>query len=221
MIQSLDEGVGRIAARIDALGLAENTLVVFYSDNGGSGGYERDGLVRFSPTSNEPLRGGKGMLFEGGIRVPLIARWPGVVAAGTTSEALVTSTDFFPTFLALAGREPDAGPHGRLQPAAGAARRRARDAGARRNPLALPELPAGRDREGHLAHHPLGGDPKRRFEADRVVRGRAPRAIRSPARLGETHDLAREMPEKAKELQQKLVAWRQATNAPMATPKPK
>ena len=107
MIHSIDEGVGRIMARLKELDLDERTVVIFYSDDGGAGGYERDGVEWFSPTSNHPLRGGKGMLYEGGVRVPLIVRWPGVVAPGSICSEPVTSTDFFPTFLTLAGRETD------------------------------------------------------------------------------------------------------------------
>ena len=220
MIQSIDEGVGRIVARIDALGLAKNTLLVFYSDNGGSGGYERDGIVRFSPTSNEPLRGGKGMLYEGGIRVPLIARWPGVVEVGTTSEALVTSTDFFPTFLALAGREPDAGrpmDGFNLLPVLRGAARATPGRGAIH--WHYPSYLQAEIEKGTWRITPSGairsGDSKliEWFEDGRLELydlGRDP---------GETHDLAREMPEKAEALRRRLADWRRATGAPMPVAK--
>ncbi len=94
MMEVLDEGVGRVVAKLDALGLRENTLVIFYSDNGG--------LLR--DAAQAPLRGGTAQLYEGGIRVPLLMRWPGAIAAGRTSDFPVTSVDFFPTFLALAGQ---------------------------------------------------------------------------------------------------------------------
>jgi arylsulfatase A-like enzyme len=220
MIQSLDEGVGRIAARLDALGLAENTLLVFYSDNGGAGGYERDGVSWFSPTSNEPLRGGKGMLYEGGIRVPLIVRWPGVVAAGTTSEAQVTSTDFFPTFLALGGREPDAG-----RPIDGRNLLPVLRGTARETPgrsaihWHYPGYLAAEKEKGTWRITPAGairsGDWKllEWFEDGRVELydlGRDP---------GEWHDLAREMPEKAEALRRRLADWRRATGALMPAAK--
>jgi uncharacterized sulfatase len=94
MMEILDDGVGRVLRKVDDLGLRANTLVVFYSDNGG--------LLR--DASQAPLRGGKAQLYEGGIRVPLIMRWPGVIAAGRTDATPVTTVDFVPTFLELTGR---------------------------------------------------------------------------------------------------------------------
>ena len=97
MIQSLDENVGRILDKLESLGLAQNTVVIFMSDNGGLSTDEG------SPTSNLPLRAGKGWLYEGGIREPMIIRWPGVTEPGSTSSVPGTSTDFFPTILEMAG----------------------------------------------------------------------------------------------------------------------
>lgn len=94
MIETMDHNIGRVLDQLEASGLDDHTVVVFYSDNGGNM-YDRvDGLL---PTSNFPLSGGKAMSYEGGVRVPLIVRWPGVTGAGVTSDALVTSPDFFPT----------------------------------------------------------------------------------------------------------------------------
>jgi arylsulfatase A len=98
LLEELDQSVGRIAARIDQLGLGANTLIIFVSDNGGLQ-REQGGTLT---TSNAPLRGEKGSLYEGGIRVPCIARWPGVIAAAKTSATVGTTIDFYPTFLALA-----------------------------------------------------------------------------------------------------------------------
>ncbi|MEY2409867.1 MAG: arylsulfatase [Verrucomicrobiota bacterium] len=100
MIESLDDGVGRILRKLDELHLATNTLVIFTSDNGGLA--VREGPATPS-TSNHPLRAGKGYLYEGGLRVPLIVRWPGNVTAGILSETPVSSLDFFPTLLTIAG----------------------------------------------------------------------------------------------------------------------
>lgn len=106
MIASLDVSVGRILAHLEELKLSEKTLVIFSSDNGGVGGYAREGLRGAGEvTDNAPLRGGKGMLYEGGIRVPWIFRWPGRIAAGTICSAPILSVDLFPTLLELAGAE--------------------------------------------------------------------------------------------------------------------
>lgn len=105
-IKVLDEGVRRIDEKLAELGLAENTIVIFTSDNGGLCTKAEPG-----PTSNLPLRSGKGWLYEGGIRVPLIVRAPdlvraGAVKAGAVCDAPVISTDYYPTLLALAGAPP-------------------------------------------------------------------------------------------------------------------
>lgn len=100
-IKVLDEAVRRIDEKLQALGLAENTIVIFFSDNGGLCTKAEPG-----PTSNLPLRSGKGWLYEGGIRVPLIVRAPSVAKPGSVCDAPVISTDFFPTLLELAGAPP-------------------------------------------------------------------------------------------------------------------
>lgn len=95
MIAEMDRGVGEIMAALDGNGLTQRTLVVFCSDNGAN----RNG-------SNGPFRAGKGSIYEGGHRVPMIARWPGVIPAGKTSDATVLGMDFFPTLLDIAGIKP-------------------------------------------------------------------------------------------------------------------
>ena len=98
MVQSVDESVGRVMAKLEELGVADNTVVIFMSDNGGLSTVAREG-----PTSNLPLRAGKGWLYEGGIREPMIIKWPGVVKPGSLCSEPVTSTDFYPTMLEMAG----------------------------------------------------------------------------------------------------------------------
>jgi len=100
MIHSLDESVGRIRETLNRLNLEENTIVIFFSDNGGLSTLRGR---RWSPTSNEPLRAGKGWLYEGGIRVPMIIYWPGISDPGAICDEPVTSMDFFPTMLEMAG----------------------------------------------------------------------------------------------------------------------
>jgi arylsulfatase A-like enzyme len=100
MVHSLDDNVGKLLDAIERLGLAKNTIVIFYSDNGGN---MYDAVKGISPTSNAPLRGGKASIYEGGIRIPAIVKWPGVTAGGTVNSALIQSEDLYPTILEMAG----------------------------------------------------------------------------------------------------------------------
>jgi len=93
MIESVDQSVGRVVGKLDELGLTDNTVVFFFSDNGGVVGI----------TSMKPLRGGKGMLYEGGIRVPLMVRWPGRIKPGSICDVPVIGIDFYPTILQMTG----------------------------------------------------------------------------------------------------------------------
>ncbi|OHX63912.1 sulfatase [Flammeovirga pacifica] len=107
MIKSLDSNIKVVLDKLDELGLSDNTFVVFYSDNGGlHQPYDLKYLQycgNMPVTSNAPLRGEKGNLFEGGVRVPMIARWPGKIPQNIVSDAPVNGIDLFPTFLELAG----------------------------------------------------------------------------------------------------------------------
>ena len=103
MIASVDDSVGRVMQALDAASIADNTVLVFTSDNGGVGGYVREGLKKAGDiTDNAPLRSGKGSLYEGGIRVPLIIRWPGIAPAATSCDVPTMHVDVFPTFAELA-----------------------------------------------------------------------------------------------------------------------
>ncbi|MHB9032625.1 MAG: sulfatase-like hydrolase/transferase, partial [Anaerolineae bacterium] len=97
MVENLDSNLGRMLAELEAAGIADNTLVIFTSDNGGLSSSEG------SPTCNLPLAEGKGWMYEGGTREPLLIRWPGVTRAGSTCAAPVTTPDFYPTLLEAAG----------------------------------------------------------------------------------------------------------------------
>lgn len=101
MVEAMDLAVGRVLTGLHDQGLSEKTIVIFTSDNGGLSTAEG------SPTSNRPLRAGKGWLYEGGIRVPLIVRAPGMSHTGATSTAVVTSTDYYPTLFKLTGTGAD------------------------------------------------------------------------------------------------------------------
>ena len=96
MVESVDQSVGKINKVLEDLGLSKNTILIFYSDNGGHGTY----------TCQKPLRGGKGMFYEGGTRVPMFAYWPDQIKGGATNDEPVIGTDFYPTFLELAGAKP-------------------------------------------------------------------------------------------------------------------
>jgi arylsulfatase A-like enzyme len=103
MVEAMDLAVGKVLAKLESLGLARNTLVIFTSDNGGLSTSEG------WPTSNLPLRAGKGWLYEGGIREPFVVRWPAVVESGRTIGTPVSSPDLFPTLLEAAGAKPQTG----------------------------------------------------------------------------------------------------------------
>lgn len=96
MVESMDDAVGTLLDALDRLGLADRTIIVFTSDNGGNMYNEVEGE---RPTSNAPLRGGKATMYEGGTRVPCAVAWPGITAAGARSAAIIQSEDFYPTFL--------------------------------------------------------------------------------------------------------------------------
>ena len=99
VLRGLDNSVGRIVEELDTLGIAENTLLIFMSDNGG--------INRYNATSNLPLREGKASVYEGGIRVPFIAYWPGKIKPDTFCDLPIGVEDIFPTILSLAGQEQD------------------------------------------------------------------------------------------------------------------
>jgi arylsulfatase A-like enzyme len=193
MIEAMDAAIGRVLRELDELGLATNTLVLFTSDNG-------------SLFGNEPLRANKGFLYEGGIRVPWLVRWPGLVASGTTNRVPVITTDIYPTLLAAAGLPARAGeaPDGEsLLPVlrqTGALRRQAlyfhypNYAFHQRNRLGS-ALRDGdwklirNDDDGSLELYDLAADP------------------------GETRDLAAARPEMARTLNAQLEAWLKSSGA--------
>ena len=99
MVESLDNSIGLVLTKIEELGLADRTIVIFTSDNGGLDHYFNNIHV----TSNYPLRGEKGKIYEGGIRVPLMIRWPGITSAGSTCNVPVTIEDYYPTIAEMSG----------------------------------------------------------------------------------------------------------------------
>jgi uncharacterized sulfatase len=161
-------------------------------------------------TSNRPLRGEKGTLYEGGIRVPLIVRWPGRVAAGTTCAVPVTSADFLPTILEMAGISPEGAAPLDGESLLPLLRGRG---GLRRQaiywhyPRYHHSTPAGAIREGRWKLIEF-------FEDNHVELYRLDRD------LGETRDLSREQPEKARALRARLATWRKSVGAGMPRPNP-
>ena len=210
MVKNLDDNVGRLLAALDELGIAERTIVLFSSDNGGflgPTGREPDRPV----TSNYPLRSGKGSLYEGGIRVPLIVRWPGVTTAGAVCGASVISTDLYRTLAEVAGATPqlDAAQQidgHSLMPQL-------------RDPDAAPEA---RTLYWHYPHYYptttpasaiCAGDWKmiEYLEDDRVE------LYNLADDPGEAHNLAASDAAKAAELRKQLRAWRENIGAQMPT----
>ena len=104
MVESMDDAVGTLMDAVDRLGIADNTIVIFFSDNGGN---MYSWVDDTHPTSNAPLRGGKATMYEGGIRVPMVVKWPGKIKPNTRSNAMVQSIDFYPTIHKILGTKPE------------------------------------------------------------------------------------------------------------------
>ncbi len=208
MIEHVDESVGRILDRLDELGIADETLVIFFSDNGGL-------IQRFDGTgpivsTNVPLRSEKGSLYEGGIRVPLIIRWPGIVPSGTTSGVPVSSVDLFPTMMDLADVKIDA--NHRID-------------GTSLKPLVTKTGPLRRNAiYWHYPHYhhmdPAGAVRAGDFKLiERYDNGEL-ELYRLTDDIGEKRNLADQLPEKAAELRGLLTAWRKSVGARMPAPNP-
>jgi len=104
MVETMDAGVGLVLKTLEDTKIADNTLVIFTSDNGGLGGYtSANKILPNGITDNAPLKGGKGMLYEGGIRVPMIVRWPGHIRPASTCSTPLITVDFYPTLAEIAG----------------------------------------------------------------------------------------------------------------------
>jgi uncharacterized sulfatase len=209
MIEHVDESVGRILDKLDALNLAGCTMVVFFSDNGGL-------KIRFDGkgdvvTTNSPLRDEKGTLYEGGIRVPLIVRWTGRVEPASVCTTPVTSVDFYPTFLELAG--------------SGRSDQQTLD-GRSLVPL-LKRQPSGLEDRAIYWHYPVYHHST---PASAVRHGRWKLVeFFEDGRLelydlandvSEESDLAEKRSDKARELHDLLKKWRQSVQAPMPVMNP-
>jgi arylsulfatase A len=209
MVESLDQNVGRILAELKRLGIDDRTLVILTSDNGGFLNWKGKTV-----TDNHPLRSGKGSLYEGGIRVPLMVRWPGVTKRGSVSGEPVTTCDFYPT-IREALRLPGAETH---------------------NPrcdgqslVALLKNPAAHlDRESlfwHYPHYypttePVSSIRTGEWKLLEYHRDRRLELFHLADDLGEMTDLSDKQPKKAAQLQAKLAAWRGQVDAQMPTINP-
>jgi arylsulfatase A-like enzyme len=207
MVEAMDQAVGHVLDTLDRLKLADTTAVIFMSDNGGLSTAEGQ------PTSNLPLRAGKGWLYEGGIREPMIIRWPGQANPGSVCDEPVISTDFYPTMLDMAGL---------------AAMPRQHCDGVSIAPLLT--QPGGKIAPRPLFwHYPhygnQGGSPGGAvrlgdwkliefYEDNRVE------LYNLAEDIGEKNNLAAKMPEKAAEMRKMLDDWRKSIKAAMPTPNP-
>lgn len=206
MVHNLDRNVGRLLDTLEECGLADDTLVLFTSDNGGLATSEG------APTSNLPLAEGKGWCYEGGTRVPLLVRWPGHAAPGTVCDTPVVSTDLYPTLLAAAGlpARPDQHVDGvSLVPLLRGARRLERDA-------IFWHYPHYGNQGGTPASAVRMGDHKLiEFHED----GRLELYNLSDD-PGETRDRAAIEPDRAATMRARLAAWRGSVCARIPAPNP-
>ena len=208
MVQSVDESVGRVMKKLEELGVADNTVVIFMSDNGGLSTVPRE-----APTSNLPLRAGKGWLYEGGIREPMIIKWPGVVKPRSVCSEAVTSTDFYPTMLEMAGLplRPEQHVDG----------------------VSLMPLLKGSGKLNRKAiywhyphYHGSGNRPSGAVRAGdyKLIEWYEDNSVELynlRNDMGEKHDLAKKMPQKAVELQSMLRKWRKQMKAKMPASGPR
>ncbi len=206
MLEHVDDSLGRIMKKLDDLDLADNTLLVFFSDNGGLRQiYTGDGPL---VTSNAPLRAEKGTLYEGGIREPLIVRWPGVVKPNSKSDALVSSVDLHPTFAEIAGiKVPEDYPlDGQSIVPVLSQKQDWKDRSIYWHyPHYHHSTPASAIREGDWKLLEF-------FEDERLE------LYNLKADIGETRNLAGQQKEKAQALLAKLEAWRESVRAELPIP---
>jgi arylsulfatase A-like enzyme len=206
MLEQLDSAIGRVLAALDRNGLGEKTVVVFMSDNGGLATAEGH------PTSNLPLRGGKGWPYEGGIREPWIICAPGIARPGSTCDTPVISTDFYPTLLELAGLPLDRKQH--------------------MDGVSLVPLLQGKpmDRGAPLFWHyphygnqggaPFGAIREGDWKLIEWYEDGQLELFDLREDIGETKNLAATYPDRAEQLHARLAAWRKSVNARMPKPNP-
>lgn len=209
MVASVDESVRRIIETLDELNLADHTAIIFMSDNGGLASAEYKGQT---PTSNKPLKAGKGFLYEGGIREPMIVKWPGVTKPGSQCDVPVISTDFYPTMLEMAGVTKDTG-----NPADGVSLAPLlRQDGIPKRDALFWHYPHYSNQGGRPGAAMRQGDFKiiEWYEDDSVE------LYNLRDDIGESHNLAVQMPEKARAMKARLDTWLKELNPEMPKPNP-
>lgn len=222
MVEAMDESLGRVVDKLKELGIEDNTIIIFASDNGGmaAGNFGRPSKV-LNPatpdvhmsTSNLPLRGAKGWLYEGGIRVPTIVKWAGIKQPGMVSDVPIISTDFYPSILEMANiaQMPEQHVDGKSF---------------------VPVLQGknGLERDAlywhfpHYSNHgmqsPGGAIRLGNFKLIEYFENGTVQLFDLAKDLGELNDIAAENPAKAKELKERLHEWRTSVNAKMMPPNP-
>ena len=207
VIETIDDTVGRLLAKLEALKLAGDTIVIFTSDNGGLHVPE---LAHKRVTHNTPFRAGKGYVYEGGLRIPLIVRWPGHVPEGKVTDEPVINTDWLPTLLEMTGLPSPAGLDG-VSFAAGLTGR-----------SAYPQ----RSFFWHFPHYNnQGGRPSGAMRDGSWLMvefydGEKAELYNLATDISETRDLAAEQPERVARMRAALAAWRQANDAQSNRPNP-
>jgi arylsulfatase A-like enzyme len=205
MVESVDTGLGRVLDKLKELKIEERTAIIFFSDNGGLS------TAGSLPTSNRPLRAGKGWLYEGGIREPLIIRWPGAVKPGSTCDATVISTDFYPTMLQMAGLALKPQQHLDGMSLLPLLTRKATELTREAVFWHYPHYHTS-------GHRPSGGLRAGEFKLIEFFEDMHVELYNLKEDLSERADLASKMPGKAAELRARLHEWRERVNASMPEP---
>jgi len=206
MIEKMDQSIGKIVAEVDRLGLKEKTMILFTSDNGGV----------YQTSKQTPYRAGKGSYFDGGIREPMLVRWPGKIKGGTKCDVPVIGIDFYPTFLAAAGVKV---PNGKILDGENLMPLLTQSGTIKKRPLFW-----------HFPIYLQGNNDSH----DKLFRTRPGTVVRYgkwklheyfedgdielydlSKDIGERNDISSEMPEKAQELHTMMKAWRKDINAPV------
>ncbi len=217
MIETMDTGIGRILDTLDELKLADDTIVIFYSDNGGVGGYRMAGVIAGEITSQFPLRGGKGMLYEGGVRVPMIVRWPKHTPPNSTNDTPIISVDFLPTLAEIGKTKKPK----RTDGVSLVNLFKSPKAKLPRDTLYwhFPGYLQGNQKKGAWRTTPAGSIRKGHWKLLEFFETGRLELYNLKDDISQKKDLAKTNPARRDELHKLLVQWRKDTKAPMPQPK--